>query len=435
MPLCGPRDARLLQVGHWRPLHAEAAARAVCPVAITAKWSRYCDGAYPAGRDRLLEWKPSGCVLPAAVPLDGPSAVQAAVGSGNVLRFIGDSLASDHYKFFAGCYLNCSNLIGPVHRPKCQADVQGGGAPTYSNGSRRCEVPVGPQPGQTEFNIVGAIRWDWRQNLIDAGFSSRTADRAIHTLRVGAQGELPLSGCSTDTGAATQYHRDGSMIRNTGVNAPAHIDFRRLNSFSNTRGAEVEALMHLLLYIGPVRLGFNDTVVMSMGLHYKNNVAALEMTMQTIFDWWGKERTAGRAPRLMWRETSPQHFATDDGMYKSADDIITTRQCRTDLIATQQSYPDHNFSRRFVAPWFHVLPTFAPTLTRDDEHVLMRPGSNPLNARATKNLFLQHNESTNAQRPDCSHYCLPSSAMRFWTQVVLSWTRVLHEIAPSEAVI
>jgi hypothetical protein len=121
-------------------------------------------------------------------------------------------------------------------------------------------------------------------------------------------------------------------------------------------GAGIRALMHLLLYVGPVRLGFNDTVVMSMGLHY-HNAGSLVTTMQTIFEWWAKEHAAGRAPRLLWRETSPQHFATQDGRFHISEDIVTTRRCRENLIAPHRDYPDQNLSRLFVGSSLVSHPT------------------------------------------------------------------------------
>ena len=451
MPLCGPRNVDTLHLGSWRPLSTAQAVRATCPAAITAAWPRHCNGKPPEGADRLLEWKPESCKLPAAVPFNGPAAVERAVGRGNVLRFIGDSLVSDHFKAFTACYLNCSGQAAPVLEPRCQREAyqtKSGkwvrGLPDvrhYANGTRLCEAPEGPQTRQVKIDLSGVARWDWRQALVDAGYTNRTADKIIHRLLSASQGELPMTGCSTNPHEPSYYHANGSLVRLAG--APARVDFRRINGFTSMNSKELWGLMHLLLYVGPVTLGFNDTVIMSVGLHYGSSARVLEEHMQTILEWWAIERAAGRAPLLLWRETSPQHFATADGMFRSYEDLVRTRQCRHDLegVAVRSSYPDHNVTRRFHAPWFHapwfhVLPTFAPTVARNDEHCLMKPGSNPLSQKALGALFIRNNESAHAKRPDCTHYCLPSSTMRFWSQVMLSWTQSVREslgLAESEA--
>ena len=367
-----------------------------------------------------------GCQLSDAVPSDGPAAVLAAVGAGNVLRIIGDSLSSDHYASFVGCHLSCS-AQGAVQLP-CQRDAPGGqGAPLpmFGNGTRRCNAPESI-PRQLIFNFAGSLRWDWRQAILDAGFNPRVADRTMRSWHESCGSEVPTSGCSTAVGQASQFHPNGTLIRATGT---AHVDFRRVNLFPVSE-QETRALLHLLLYVGPVKLGFNDTVVMSMGLHY-NSAAVLEGAMRNVLRWWAAERAAGRAPRLLWRQTSPQHFATSDGRFSSYRDLVTTRQCQANLTAAQvaENYPDYNFTRAFRSyhRWFQVLPTFAPSLDRHDEHSRLQAGSTSLSEKATGDLFRAANESRKAVRPDCTHFCMSSSTIRFWTQAMLSWIRSLRE--------
>ena len=212
---------------------------------------------------------------------------------------------------------------------------------------------------------------------------------------------------------------------------------RRMNKLPDHPGI-VRAVMHLFLYVGPVNLGYNDTVVMSFGLHYHNRADQLTRAVAAVLEWWFEERAAGRAPQLLWRPTSPQHFATPTGQFEKYDDIVTTTACRTDLTMAETGsvYPDSNFSMRFRdidtawrnvpgrRPFFHVLPGFAASLARHDEHPLMVQGSNPLSAREIDKLFRSANV-TDRRRPDCSHFCTPSSTIRLWSQIILAW---LHHI-------
>ena len=204
----------------------------------------------------------------------------------------------------------------------------------------------------------------------------------------------------------------------------------------------IRAVMHLLLYVGPVKLGFNDTVVMSFGLHYKGRSAArqLEAAVAEVLNWWASERAAGRAPRLLWRPTSPQHFATETGLFLNFSNITTTTQCRADLTMkdVDGAYPDHNFTARFQEQqaWFNVLPVFAPSLERHDEHPMMQGGSTPLSVTQLGRLFQEANV-TDRRRPDCSHFCTPSSTVRLWSQVLLAWLfsfreRSMREDIPRE---
>ena len=222
LPLCNPTHATLFGEGRWVPLRAAEASRAACPASAERILTRRCPPSttLSAGIDRLLEWKPSHCRLPPAVPKHGDVAVQAAIGNGSTLRFIGDSIMSDHYKFFAACLLKCDMQAIPQ---RCQPGTRfGAPPPLFGNGTRRCEVLEHVPHGQIKFDLATTLRWDWRQALMDAGFASKDCDNAIHHIRLNIQHEQALSGCNID-GSGQRFGADGALIRDHEV---AHVDFR-----------------------------------------------------------------------------------------------------------------------------------------------------------------------------------------------------------------
>ena len=224
LPLCGPRHAHHFDEGRWVPLSARAATSAACTAA--AAFPHHCPQTFgpPSGRDMLLEFVPTHCRLPSAVSLQsGAEVARKAVGEGNVLRFIGDSIASDHFKYFAACLVNCNmRKIAQV----CQADRQGGGAvtPTFGNGTRRCDVQESvPFDGQLVYDLASSMRWDWRQALLDAGFAGRDADHAIKHVRSNIQHEQSASGCILGGNGSSHFYANGTLLRGLGM---AHVDFR-----------------------------------------------------------------------------------------------------------------------------------------------------------------------------------------------------------------
>lgn len=122
---------------------------------------------------------------------------------------------------------------------------------------------------------------------------------------------------------------------------------------------------------------------MSFGLH-SGAGHHFDEGVRDMLKWWAAERAAGRAPRLLWRATSAQHFATTDGRYHSESNLVTTTECKdlSDMAqhadaAQRLGYADGNLTSVFepFASFAHFLPTFGPTLAIGHrEHIKLRPG-------------------------------------------------------------
>jgi hypothetical protein len=333
----------------------------------------------------LLEYKLHACRLPQLRRNSSSSTLTNALGERR-LRFIGDSVSLQHFNFVRGCVLGCSSGEGVVE------------------GS------------------------DWMAQLQAANHSKKAAERAI--------GFVMWWGAQWRSAACT--HRGGGRI-----------DARRLDELPREGSGVIAAAMHLLLYLGPAgsALGYDDVVVLNFGLHFWTN---LDAQMSEMLAWWRAERAARRAPRLLWRETSAQHFAGYGGLYSCSQAKWTsqehverfacsgadaarnveprhTLQCRT--LAHEEAAATYRADRgalavwRLALPessdssWVGVLPTFWPTVPLEEEHPLQFWYWTP--ARQPGHGVLQNGSCL----PDCTHYCNPGSALRVWTQMLVSHVR------------
>uniref|UniRef100_A0A7S0IKD2 Uncharacterized protein n=1 Tax=Calcidiscus leptoporus TaxID=127549 RepID=A0A7S0IKD2_9EUKA len=213
----------------------------------------------------------------------------------------------------------------------------------------------------------------------------------------------------------------------------------------------IAAALHLLLYLGPPksRLGYDDVVVLNFGLHYWTD---LSEQMRELLSWWTAERAARRAPRLLWRETSPQHFQGYGGLYSGdqakwtsarhakafadsdGESEATTYQCRalttSEALATYRADRGNNAVWPLALPhsgnssWVGVLPVFWPTVPLQTEHPLIY-WYDPESRKPGHGAVLRSNPGGEhvVYLPDCTHYCNPGSSLRLWTQMLVSHMR------------
>lgn len=390
-PSCGERGSSL-QAGEWVPLSADLAA-----TAIRQRASSSCLRAlgstcperdpWPVGHDRLLEYVPVGCSLPIAVlTTEGarPVGVEAAL-RGRSLRFVGDSVSQQVFLYLSACTLegNCTRWHDPVHMQSLTSRLRA------------------------------------------AGYDALTANLTSRGLR-GNAGRAPwgFNSCSRPRISASE----------TGFT----VDYRRMERLPPPGSGQIAATMHALAYFGPAPLRFEDVLVLNVGLHYApNEQRELHSAVEEALVWWSAERAAGRAPALLWRETTPQHFQGEggffptDGLATVSSPLRLTRECR--------SLSEEEVSRRGAAGkplisllrerGVRVVDVFRPLASRSDEHPLMYYESPDRRSSLWKSLRAraqqqprEHDANGSAATlpPDCTHFCGPSSSLRFVARAVLA---------------
>ena len=300
---------------------------------------------------------------------------------GRALRIIGDSLSADHFTYLTRCLLGCNE--------------------TY------------PLKQTTISLAVPRDRHKWLRGLKDAGFENKTSEEAIFRLRQ-RHGDV--------------WYRSGCNIGSNG----GHVDFRRLDLFPSDGETSrhtnqtskhprlVEAMIHALVHLGgigtpPREWRSSDIVMMNLGLHPD---AWLPQHMDRVLSWWAKGRAVRQAPRFLWRQISPQHWAAPHGKYRTIGDVFNTTRCTqpdaSESISSFLLY-DRNITRLVEQAGADVLPIFNATWSRSDNHPPLRKGSVRLRNSAFDRAF------ANRTVYDCTHYCSRGSVLRFWTQALVSW--------------
>jgi hypothetical protein len=371
MPSCD------LQLGNWRQLDAPVES---CPDIHKAGLRHEC------GERKLMEFQPRECDLP---PLTNQSLV-TALGRRKV-RFIGDSVSWDHFHYVARCVLGCSPELD------------------HHANSHRLSLKD------------ARLRGLWRNALIKAGFEENIADNAIAFMRMNNGKEHIFEGCDTVLGG--------------------HVDVRHINRMP-ARGAMQRNVTRAILY-GLVHIGFDqesrsqlrdldhnsmaatDIVVLNIGLHVSPELVG---QISHVLDWWKDEHNARRAPRLLWRQTTPQHWAAPFGQYRTAADINSTgSECKPAVnVQAADALPKYDMgisdlvrrTANTTDDWVGVLPVFAASFARFDEHPPLRFWGN-LGLRGSTNDLVSENGT--ARVSDCTHWCTPGSVPRFWTQALVRW--------------
>ena len=172
----------------------------------------------------------------------------------------------------------------------------------------------------------------------------------------------------------------------------------------------------------------SDVLVMNFGLHFGDRPAReyesqIRKFVKEVVRWSLRLKNKQRKfPMIIWRETSPQHFPSAHGLFHSLSSWKTnasvSSQCvpitigdgKTDGVdlheKARQSSSDatHDFYNNIARPLviaekalIHLLPTWATSTQRWDEHF----GWNQYGTL------------------DCTHYCLPSGTMSFWTSMLV----------------
>lgn len=166
----------------------------------------------------------------------------------------------------------------------------------------------------------------------------------------------------------------------------------------------------------------NDIVLFNIGLHY-NNMTAYESDIGAFLESLSVVRAASsdNTPHILFLETTPQHFPTENGYYPSSYATDNIRRCgvaRTantsvaDLQAKMRQLDwRNNIVNEFVAkfnagsPFYHVKPNNLSVVklaeglySQWDTHIVKGPLSVPT--------------------ADCTHYCMPSGVFPYIHQMI-----------------
>ena len=351
-----------LQHGEWLPIEDEAGVRA-CP-GLRDAGDRRCSNSIP-----LLQFRPRRCTEQQWPALTVHN-VERALG-GRTLRFIGDSVTSDHYHHLTACLMNCN-----ASHPRRQWFMR------FADSKNKNA---------------------WVRALVQAGYSTGDANAAIRHMGANIGKDGYKGGCALGSG---------------------HVDYRRLNLLNNPAAPNVtRAIFHALLYLSSRPVTSSDVVVINFSLHGSLATrGVLRRQMAIVLDWWAEQRRAGRAPMLLWRESSPQHWAGPFGAFRSfADGDGLSEQCTAHAHA-QAAFARHSYDANVSADiheaahdWAQVLPVFTATWPRVDDHPLARVGA--LGGKGWR----EEARLANHSYMDCNHFCVPGSVNRFWNQALLSW--------------
>ena len=335
---------------------------------------------------QLMHWQPRACNLPEATS----HSLAQALGK-RKLRFIGDSTTYDHFLYVASCVMNCSSTL-------------------TLNMQRRLTLKD-PR-----------YRTLWYEELTKAGYNNVTAAHAIEYMRLNNGKEHVYEGCSTLHGG--------------------HVDVRSLNMLPGQGlGSDrdlMRAVLHGLVYIGYAAdgsrinkiqrrkldsssMGPSDVVLLNFGLHVTAN-DSFHAQMVQVLDYWAGERTAGRAPQLLWRQGSPQHWPTPFGQFRSLDDVGRIKGCQqlpkevaADALPSYDRGVSDLFRRPEYGAWADVLPLFVATWERVNDHPKLHN---------LAHIGLRGTALNRTDVYDCTHFCSTGSTTRFWTAALLRWLRL-----------
>jgi hypothetical protein len=340
----------------------------------------------------LMVYKPRLCRLPLCID----DVLRQGSGKANLnslghTRFVGDSVTGQFYRSFR--------------------------AYTKNNGPRnKC------------FSAMNQLR-----RLLEAGGHEKTAVKGVL--------EYMFPG---DTNIDSQH------VDISGCDSP--VSSIRLDSFPWRKDASsayskssilemAEVLVTLCLEMSP-RLTSHDTLVLNVGVHYigapayanpKDMHQGLAMFLRK---WSALAKSRGDMPRLVWRDTSPQHFASSpSGEYHqpgAPDGDPEHYPCRdiseqqvSSLLSDSNSYiNDHR--RAFVqavqcaglvVDGFNiaVLPVWRATIARRDEHTSWGRDFDPVTSVWSGNIH------------DCTHFCERSSVLVYWNAALANLIRWMQE--------
>ena len=384
-----------LQGGRWEPASAEEQA---APAASCPSWTHAAKRCAKARQ--LFNFRPAQhCDGPVWNPMALNRSTFSRALNGRTLRFIGDSLTLDHYQYLTRCVLGCKF-----------EDMR---------------------TGTIDISLAKQSKAAFDRDLTSAGYSADARFWAHLILRQAAGKDGWARGCKLEGGGLIDFRRFNSLPANT--TRPGGGSYREI----------LAATLHALMRWPAPSLRRDDVVVLNLGLHEGPD---LYEKMMDVLNWWRGE--GERAPYLLWRQGSPQHWqASSSGRFHNLSDVARGRPCHARPMDEQSNRLEDAFAaydfnvsklvleasdrvgggRSVRRRWTSVLDVFTATWSRDDDHPRLVEGSLPVRHLA-KTFGLDETHSL----PDCTHYCIPGSVFRFWSQALLValHSHSLHRAAP-----
>lgn len=182
------------------------------------------------------------------------------------------------------------------------------------------------------------------------------------------------------------------------------------------------ALMFAIKHFGEQPIGKEDVLVVNWGLHYTNmqhakkaEMAKATTSLKLILDEYAKWEKQGDAPKLIWRQVSPQHWGGLDGTYSNFHEVLPTCHAIAGPKALDNLMKRTDVFRHRNDKMFEDAVEKAG-LKIDGEKIAVLPVW-----RASAERFDEHVSATSEKaEADCTHYCTHGAVNRLWNSGLLA---------------
>lgn len=251
-----------------------------------------------------------------------------------------------------------------------------------------------------------------KAKLLEAGFSKQTTDHTVEFIQRQLTKGHKWWGCNSQVSYIPMAHMP---------------DMHAENMFP--------ALMFAVKNFGDKPIGKEDAIVLNFGLHYTNDKhkkvseqAKQIRSLQLMLEEWSKWNQKDDAPKLIWRQVSPQHWGGVDGTFsafhevhecpaiggpKALDNLMQNKEVfryRNDRMFEQAAA---KANLKIDGNKIAVLPIWRASAERYDEHILPEYGF--------------------VEAADCTHYCTHGAVNRLWNSglLALSQDMTVKDLPPT----
>ena len=159
-------------------------------------------------------------------------------------------------------------------------------------------------------------------------------------------------------------------------------------------------------FIDPFKLGRNDVILFNFGLHFNDMKLYERLLTNFTIDYANTKKRLGKdMPLVIWRETSAQHFANGGpaGYYKGGNRV----HCKNN--STKDLFYEHDVRNRVMD---NVIALVIP--------IMRLVNSTYMETSSHIDVALMSPYTT-----DCTHYCLPSSPLYIFRDLLYNLFRTL----------
>jgi hypothetical protein len=178
---------------------------------------------------------------------------------------------------------------------------------------------------------------------------------------------------------------------------------------------------------GRVAAQAHDLLVMNYGLHAHNLESFSKKMVGEAVAYWGTPGFNEKShPLMIWRETTPQHFASPTGLYHGQQDADEARALaaaeKTKGLSPDQCMYNHRTETKADNPYTELAAEIeeagVPVLHVYDK--LFERNK----AKAGRQASVR---DSNIRSWDCTHYCEPSLEVGLMTQTLFDKLALLEE--------